>query len=106
LDRLVGPAVDEVPAGGVHADLVYELVEEDDLAAPLGHSRLLTAAGQVDELVEQHLDALLVVTEHPRDRRVPAPRAVMVGAEDVDRPVEPAIELVRKVDDVGGTVGR
>jgi hypothetical protein len=60
----------------------------------------------VDELVEQHFDALLVVAEHPRDRRVPATRTVMVGAEHVDRPVEAAVELVRQVDDVGGAVGR
>ncbi len=106
LDRLVGPAVDQVPARRVHADLVHEVVEKDDLAATLRHRRLLAAAGQVDELVEQHLDALLVVAEHPCDRRVPAPRAVVVGAEHIDRPVEAAVELVREVDHVGGAVRR
>src|SRR5439155_6780618 len=58
LDRLVGAAADEVPARGVDPDLVEELFEEDDVAAPLGHLRLLPAARQVDELVEQHLDPL------------------------------------------------
>ena len=43
LDRLVGAAVDEIPARGVDADLVHELVEEDDVAAPLRHLRLLAA---------------------------------------------------------------
>ena len=68
LDRLVGAAVDEVPARGVDADLVHELVEEDDVAAPLRHLRLLAALRQMDELVDQHLDALRVVAEHPRRR--------------------------------------
>ena len=96
LDRLVGAAVDEVPARRVDADLVDEVVEEDDVAAPLRHLRLLAAAGQVDELVEQHLDARGVVAEHPGDRRVPVARAVVVGAEHVDRAVEPALELVTR----------
>ena len=87
-------------------DLVDEVVEEDDVAAPLRHLRSLTALGQVHELVEQNLDAVGVVAEHPRDRRVPVARAVMVGAEHVDRPVEAAVELVGEVDDVGGAVGR
>ena len=46
------------------------------------------ALRQVHELVEQHLDPLGVVAEHARDRRVPVARAVVVGAEHVDRAVE------------------
>ena len=61
---------------------------------------------QMDELVEQHLDALRVVAEHPRDRRVPARGRVVVGPEHVDRAVEAALELVDEVGDVGGTIGR
>ena len=45
LDRLVVTARDEVPAGGVDADLVHELVEEDDVAAPLRHLRRRAARG-------------------------------------------------------------
>ena len=56
LDRLVVAAVDEEPAREVDADLVDEVVEEDDVALSLRHLRLLAAARQVDELVEQHLD--------------------------------------------------
>src|SRR5690348_5864422 len=97
LDRLVGPAVHEEPAGGIDADLVEEVVEEDDVTAATRHARLLSALGQVHELVEQHLDASGVVPEHARDRRVPLPRAVMVGAEDVDRAIEPAVELVDEI---------
>src|SRR4026208_2601325 len=37
LDRLVGPAGDEVPAGGVDADRVEQLLEEDDVAPALRH---------------------------------------------------------------------
>src|SRR5689334_12151461 len=106
LDRLVGAAADEVPAGGVDADLVDELVEEDHVAPTLRHLRLPPAAGQVDELVEEHLDALRVEAEHARDRRVPVPRSVVVGAEDVDRPLEASFELVLEVRDVGGAVRR
>src|SRR3954469_16998817 len=51
LDRLVRPAVGEVPARCVDTDLVHQLVEKDDVAAALRHLRLLAAPGQVDELV-------------------------------------------------------
>ena len=71
VDRLVRAAVDEVPARGVDADLVHEVVEEDDVAAALRHLGLLAAARQVHGLVEQHLDARRVVAEHACDRRVP-----------------------------------
>jgi hypothetical protein len=106
VDRLVWTAVDEVPAGRVDADLVHEVVEEDDVAAPLRDLLLLPARSQVDELVEQHLDALGVIPEHARDRGVPLARAVVVGTEHVDRPVEAALELVDEVDDVGGAIRR
>src|SRR3954447_12502424 len=43
LDRLVGAAVDEEPSRRIHADLVEEVVEEDDIPAALRHLRLLTA---------------------------------------------------------------
>ena len=64
LDRLVVAARDEVPARGVHADLVDQIVEEDDITAALRDLRRLTAPGQVDELVDQHLDSLRVIAEH------------------------------------------
>ena len=104
VDRLVGPAVDEVPAGRVDADLVLEVVEEHDVAAALRDLRLLTTPNEMDQLVEEHLDALRVVAEHARDGGVPPAGAVMVRAEDVDRPVEAALELVDEVHDVGGAI--
>src|ERR1700730_1392302 len=57
LDRLIGPAFDEIPARRVDADLVHEVVQEDDVATPLGHLRLFAASRQVNELVQKHLDA-------------------------------------------------
>ena len=106
LDRLVGPAVGQVPARRVDADLVHEVVEEDDVATPLRHLRLAAAARQVDELVDQHLDPLGVVAEHPGDRRIPLARPVMVGPEHVDRAIEAALELVHEVNDIRRAVGR
>ena len=104
LDRLVVPARDEVPAGGVDADLVDQLGEEDDVAAALRHRLRLVALLEVDELVDQHLDPLRVVAEHRRRGRQPQHVPVVIGAEHVDRPVEAALELVPQVGDVGGEV--
>ncbi len=98
-------AVDEEPAGGVDADLVQQLVEEHDVAAPLRHLRRLALPGQVDELVEEHLHAPRVVAEHARDHLVPASDALVVGAEHVDHAVEAALQLVAEVGDVRSLVG-
>ena len=103
LDRLVVAPVDQEPAREVDADLVDEVVEEHDVAAPLGHLRLLAAAHQVHELVEQDLDSVGVVAHHRGDRVEPRDVPVMVGAEDVDRPIE-ALELVLQVGRVRGEV--
>src|SRR5439155_24828402 len=96
----------EVPARGVDAGLVHEVVEQYDVASPLRRLRLRAAPRQMDELVEDDLDSLGVVVEHPRDRRVPVAGAVMVGPEDVDRAIEATLELVHEVGDVSGAVGR
>src|SRR5204862_7347963 len=95
-----------VAARGVGGGPVDDVSEESDVAAPLRDLARLAAARQVDELVDEYLDALGVVAEHARDRRIPVARAVVIGAEHVDRAVEAALELVGEVDDVGGTVGR
>src|SRR5262245_8708400 len=106
VDCLVGTPVDEVPARGVDADLVHEVVEEDDVAAPLRDLALFPALDDVHELVEENLDVLGLVAEHLRHDRVPAANAVVVGTEHVDDPVEAAIELVGEVHDVDRRVGR
>src|SRR5579859_4615156 len=84
LDRLVVASRDEVPARRVDADLVDELVERHDVTCALRHLGELPGPDQVDELVQEHLDAVGVVAEHAGDGRVPVARAVVVGAEDVD----------------------
>ena len=56
--------------------------------------------------VDVAVDPLGVVVEHPRDRAVPLPCAVMVGPEHVDRAVEAPLELVDEVDDVRSAVRR
>ena len=99
VDRLVVPAREEVPARGIDPDLVDELVEEDDVAAALGHARRLAAACEVDELVDEHLDRLARVPEHLGERLEARDVPVVVGAEDVDEPVEAACVLA---PDVGG----
>ena len=59
-----------------------------------------------DHLHDRRLEAVRVDAER-RERR-PHPRhvAVVVGAEDVDQPLDAALELVEVVGDVGGEVGR
>ena len=52
------------------------------------------------ELVDEHLDALRVVSEHGGRRFQPRDIAMVVGTEHVDRAVEAALELVPHVGDV------
>ena len=104
VDRLVVSARNEVPARRVDADLVHELVEEYDVAAPLGGLLRLSALDDVDELVDQRLELLRVVAEHRGRRFQPWDIAVVVGAEDVDQPVEAAFKLVAHVRDIRGVV--
>ena len=88
LDRLIVPPGDEVPARGVDADRVQQVVEEDDVAATLGHLLRLAAFDQVYELVDQNLERLARMPEHLGERLQAADVAVVVGAEHVDQPVE------------------
>ena len=60
----------------------------------------------MDELVEQHLDALGVVAEHARDRGVPVARAVVSAPSTYSAWSKPRSESIDEVDDVGGAVGR
>ena len=64
---------------GVDADVIQQLVEEHDVPGALRDLCRLAAARQMDELVQQHLDARLVVPEHPCDRGVP-PRGRWISA--------------------------
>ena len=105
LDRLVVAAVDEVPARRVDADLVQQLVEEDDVAASLRHLPRLAVLGQVDELIDEYLDPCGVVPDHRRERLEPRDVSVVIRTEHVDRALEPS-ELVADVRRVAGEVRR
>ena len=106
LDRLVMTPRDEIPAGRVDTDLVHELVEEHNVPTTLRHLRRLATLRQMDELVEEHLDTLRVVPEHPSHRCVPLSRPVVIGAEHIDRAVEATVELVGEVCDIGCAIRR
>ena len=81
------------------------VVEEDDVAATLGHASPPAARRQVDELVQEHLDARQGRSRAAAARRLqPRDVAVVVGAEHVDGAVEAAVELVEHVCDVGREV--
>ena len=104
VDRLVVTARDEVPARRVDPDLVDELVQEHDVTAALGDLLRLAAFDDVDQLVDQHFDALGVVAEHRRCCLQPSDVPVVIGAEHVDGTVEAALELVADVGDIGREV--
>ena len=76
------------------------------VAGPLGQLDLLAAAGDLDQLADEHLDVVVhVVAGAGRDRPQPVDVAVVVGAEQVDAQVEAARALVDVVGGVGGEVG-
>jgi hypothetical protein len=54
LELAVGLAQQEEEAGRVGADLVEHLAQGDELAGALAHPHGLAAAGEVDELDQQH----------------------------------------------------
>src|SRR3954465_2310361 len=91
LHRLLVPAGEEVPPGGVDADLVQEVVEKDDVAAPLRHFPRFAGLGELDELVDQHFDGGGIVPEGAGDRLQARNVAVVVGAQHVDETVVAAV---------------
>ena len=106
LDRLVVAAGDEVPARRVHADRVQEVVEERDVAAPLGHLLRLAAFGEMDELVDEDLERVALLAEHLGERLQPGDVAVVVGAQDVDQAIEASRVLSANVGGVRRVVAR
>src|SRR5207249_4273586 len=88
---------DEIPARGVDADLIHQLVEEDDVSPSFGHLAGLATFGQVNELVDEHLDLLRIVPERRRERFQPGDVAVVIGTENVDEPLEAALVLPERV---------
>src|SRR3990172_9989591 len=88
LDRLVMSPRDEEPASGVHSDRVEEVVEEDDVAAPLGHLLRPTLLAEVHELIDENFERAARVSEHLGKCLQPADVAVMIGPQDIDEPIE------------------
>ncbi len=80
----------------------------DDRAGPLDCSRTSSSPAQdLHQLADEHLDVVVrVVADAGRHGLEPADVAVVVGAEQVDADVEPALPLVDVVGGVGGEVGQ
>ena len=100
------PGVEEVP-GGVHADLVQQVVERNGLARALGHAHRLAVLHQVHQLHQHHHQPVRAVQPQAVQGGLqPGHVAVVVGAPDVDGLVKaPHLQLVAVVGDVGGEVG-
>ena len=101
-----GAGVEEVP-GGVHADLIEQVVQGNGLAGALGHADGLTVLEQVHQLHEHHDEAVGAVQAQAVQGRLQAGHmAVVVGPPDVHSLVKAAdLQLVAVVGDVGGEVG-
>ena len=106
VDRLIVASRDEVPAGRVDADLVDEVVQENNVTAALGHLRRLAAPRQMDELVDQDLERLARVAEHLGQRLQAADVPVVIGPEDVHEVVESLGVLPAHVGGIGRVVRR
>ncbi len=101
----VVPALQEEEPHRVHGRLVEQLLERHEVRAPLSHAHRLTVAQERHELVDQHPDPRHIVPEGPERRHDVAVGRLVVGAEDVDDPIETSSELVHVVGDVGQPVG-
>ena len=106
VDRRLVRAREHEPADGVDSDRLDQLVERHEVAAALGHLRLLAALDDVDELQDRDLEPVGLVAERGHHALHAADVAVVVGAEDVDQAVEAAPDLVLVIGDVGGEVRR
>ena len=83
-----------------------QVVEQHDVAGPLGQPHLLTAAQERDELAEDDLELVGPVTESLHPHLQPGLVAVVVGPPDIDEQLPAAGELVAVIGDVGQHVGR
>ncbi len=105
IDRAVGRAGDHEVAYGVRADLINQLVKGNELAAAGAHLHLLAATHQVDDLVQQGIDEIGVVTQGAHAHEHLRRGGVVVGAKDIDDQIEAAPGLVAMVGNVGQAVG-
>ncbi len=92
--------------GGVGADVGDQRVEGDGVAGPLAHLDRLVPVHQRDHLAQLDLEAAGIDPQGLDPGHQAGHLAVVVGAEDVDDPVEaPDQELVAVVGQVAGQVG-
>ena len=86
----------------VRADVIDKVVEVDRVAGPLGHS----AAGKRDHLAKADFEPLGVHAQGGDPRREAGDLALVVGAPDVDDPVEASDEeLVAVIGNVSCQIG-
>ena len=105
--RGVAGVAGERVAERVDPDQVDELLERDQVAGALGELDLLAVLHDLDHLADQDLEGLRrVVAGAGGHRAQPADVPVVVGAEEVEQPVEAALPLVDVVGRVAGEVGQ
>ncbi len=90
----------------VRSHFLAQLAQGDELPRAGGHLHLLAFLEQHRELHQLDLQPRRVDPEALRGGPQPRDVAVVVGAEHVDGALEPAVELVQQVGDVGREVGR
>ena len=98
-------AHEEEIAGGVHADLLVQVAQGDELAAPLRHLHLFPAPHHLHQLHQRDVEEFGRIAQGGEHCPHPGDVAVMIGAPDVDDAVEPAVVLVDVVRDVGHEIG-
>ena len=86
------------------ADRVEQIRQQDEVAGALRQPHGLAVAHERHELAEDDLELVGLVSETTQARLQARHVAVVVGAPDVDEEVEPALELVAVVGEVGQQV--
>ncbi len=105
VDRGVEAAAHERVPSGVDAHRIHQVVDHDDRPRALRHAGGLAVAQQVHQLADQDLKVhVRLVAERGGHRHHAADVAVVVGAEDDDVPLEPALALVEVVGEVAREV--
>ncbi len=87
VERAVVAAREKGEARGVAAHFLQQLLHQDELAPALRHPDRLAIAQQGDELDEQDLQGLGLVTQRLHGRPHARHVAVVIGPDEVDEPV-------------------
>ncbi len=102
---LVAFAQDIEKARRVVADLLAQLAQRDEFAGAGGHRRLLAVAIKHRELDQGDGELVGIQADGLQRALYPRDVAMVIGAPDVDDPVESAVEFVQVIGDVGSEVG-